>query len=374
MILTPLAEFIIQGLIAKDYLFRRARAVFFSMPLKSWLYFLAGVAGLIATLIILNWSLYWLLFGLGAGVLAVLFHVLVRSPLRAEQKGALDHMHRLLRDLRLRGVPEETLHDFICRFTDLHWEEFFERLFGYELMILTRGKWASLEKVNPRKKFATWRDPIARWLDDVEQTRKQAREQKQLAKAEVKRLKAKGMEEKAAEKVAEEEAKRIIKEELVQPPPEAKTFDWQTLPATKGSFSLLKGGGKVIYMLCFRIPCMLVGIAIVAAYAAELLANFNVTLPGSIDRALKTYYQWGWGQYIHGLAAGAALIIAAFFGRFIPTIMVLTGTAIIVTHIELLALIKQPQLTSAKATLAAIVLILTGLAFSSLRQRQKTNR
>jgi eukaryotic-like serine/threonine-protein kinase len=108
----------------------------------------------------------------------------------------------MLKELRLKGLSEEAMQSFVCRFTGEDWEEFFEQLFGYEAMIEARGRWASADRANPRHKFATWREPLVRWIERIETARQEAKENKELARVEKERLKAEGISEADAEKQA----------------------------------------------------------------------------------------------------------------------------------------------------------------------------
>jgi hypothetical protein len=91
--------------------------------------------------------------------------VAVGRQLATERAAALEETARLLNKLRLRGVGEEAVRQFVAKYSGDHWEEFYEATFGYDLMIEARRRLAATEVGRRRFRHATWRDPIVRWLD-----------------------------------------------------------------------------------------------------------------------------------------------------------------------------------------------------------------
>jgi serine/threonine protein kinase len=198
-VLTLLGNFIVDGVITKAFLFRRVRSLFFGMPLKSWAIFITSSLLTVAVLWVIGWLVAWLDFSVLAMGLAVGYQWFVVKKLHVELNGPIDKTQEMLRELRLRGVSEDALQDFVSRFSGVHWEQYFEDLFGYKAMVFARVKLATADEVIQRKRYATWREPVAHWLDEVEQSRKRGRERKQLAKIEAQRFKATGMDEAAAQ-------------------------------------------------------------------------------------------------------------------------------------------------------------------------------
>jgi hypothetical protein len=66
---------------------------------------------------------------------------------------------------RLKGLEEEQLRQFVCRYSGAHWEEFYEALFGYDAKLDARARWAVDEKGVPRKRYGAWRDPLVRLIE-----------------------------------------------------------------------------------------------------------------------------------------------------------------------------------------------------------------
>jgi hypothetical protein len=207
---TPIAVLVLDGILNRNPLFLRLRAVFFGMSIKGWAT-TAALTTLTITALIVSGLLWPFLLASMAGLaLAFGYQFGVNRRLSLQRESAMSDLLALLKELRLRGVPEEALQDFVCKFSGDHWEEMFEKIFGYDDMLQLRSKTAKMDKVRKRSNFATWRDPIARWLDQVEERRRIRREKATLAQAEVRRLKAQGKTEQEAKKQAEMVATQVV--------------------------------------------------------------------------------------------------------------------------------------------------------------------
>ncbi|MBX7246852.1 MAG: protein kinase [Candidatus Sumerlaeaceae bacterium] len=323
LVLTPIANFVIDGIRRKTYHFRRVRSVFFGMTIQGWAITIGSILLGLATLYVLNLLIPWLVFAVLAVGLAIGYQVAVVGKLAAQRAPALEGTQEMLKQLRVRGVAEDQIHDFVCRFSGQHWEEFFENLFGYEDMILARNKWAAANKVKPRKKFATWRDPLARWLDGIEEARKSARERKQMAKVEAQRLKAQGLDEKEAQKKAEEAATQILTDIKV-----SATLAGETKAAKPKK--VREPGEKPFYALVFQLVRFVLGGAIVAYVTVR---GFGAMLPASAQSVTKAIEGLPVPQAVagqisnyYGLALGLVLLISAFSSRLVAPLLVTVGT------------------------------------------------
>ena len=47
----------------------------------------------------------------------------------------------MLKAMRLKGLEEEKLRQFVCKYSENRWEEFYEALFGYEAKMRARETW-----------------------------------------------------------------------------------------------------------------------------------------------------------------------------------------------------------------------------------------
>jgi hypothetical protein len=136
---------------------------------------------------------FWLAFLVLAGAVAGTIRVLIDRPLAQQRKVPIEKAEQLLRSLRLKGLAEESLRQFVCRYSGQHWEEFFETLFGYEALVSARRLWSRPEGGKPRPTFGAWRDPVVQWIDARQRARKEAREKKHLEAIERKKLQAEGV-------------------------------------------------------------------------------------------------------------------------------------------------------------------------------------
>jgi serine/threonine protein kinase len=359
LVLTPLANFIIDGFLSKTYLFRRVRAVFFGMPALSWVKTAGGAIVLLAVLLVLGWLWSWLAFAVLAVGLAVAYRYAVIRPLRAERAEPVRMTQEMLKELRVRGVAEEALYDFVCRFSGVEWEEFFEEFFGYEAMILARGKWAKADKVKPRKKFATWREPLMRFLENVEEARKEARNRKALAKAEARRLKATGMGEKEAEKQAEEATTKIMAGGLLS----KADRDAMRQEKIEGYYEGTRATGPLAPGKLFIYGRLLLALGILAGWAGVALPKYGVPVPGFIGGIFEKigYYEMGAGESIFALVAALLLVASVFIGRaLLPAILISVGSLLMVGMRMLIDLAGQPMLNATTALIGACGLLGAG--------------
>lgn len=325
LVMTPVANFITDGILRRTYLFRRVRSVFFGMTWRGWATTILGVALFLGALWKLSLLLPWILFAAFAVGIAIVYQRQIVGTLRGERAESIANMQQMLKQLRVRGVSEEQLQDFVSRFSGAHWEEFFEELFGYEAMLLARGKWAAADKIKPRKKFGTWRDPIARWMTAIEDHRREAREKRQLAKVEVQRLKAKGVSDKDAERQAAEAATQMmtdirIASQIVEPETGKKRA--RSYTATPGMSAMglqlvrfVAGAGICVYFATYFFQKWLPANS--QEYAEKIL---DAPIPGAIATMMKSF----WGAF-----AGVALLVSAFSRNWFAAIPAFAGAALI---------------------------------------------
>jgi hypothetical protein len=116
----------------------------------------------------------------------------------------------MLRSLRLQGLEEDALRQFVCKYSGIHWEEFYEALFGYEAKLLARDRWGRGESSKARPKYAAWRDPIVRWIDARLNARREAKDQAVLQKIEERGLESQGVNLVTARRKAERAARAMV--------------------------------------------------------------------------------------------------------------------------------------------------------------------
>jgi hypothetical protein len=359
-LLTFLFNFIYDGIRNKSYLFRRARSAAFGMSLKSWVGAILGGAAGLGLLYLLGWLPYWIGGGVLAACAAAAYQFGVARPLAAQRADAIWKMQEMLKELRVRGVAEEAVQAFVARFSGVHWEEFFEALFGYEDVVAARADVAGMEKVRQRKRHGVWRDSIIQWLDGIEERRKQAREQRQLERVEANRLKARGMSDDEAKAMAAEEATRILKDVHVAPVTEKQVRKAKARISRRLQASTAKR--------LFAVGRAALGLAMIAAFAALYAGNAGLTLPGALSDFLGRYWSWGHGGDILGLAAAVLLFLSAFSSRVLLPVLVTVGAILMVLIDPVVGMVGQPQFTSRVAFLTAVALIGVGFGANALQK------
>lgn len=210
MLLTPLAHLAISGISEKTFVFGKLRELAFSAGIGGWIKAAAGLLLLLVMLYALGWLWISLAATILSGLLALGYYAVVDRSLRRARRESLESAEQLLKTLRLNGLEEDSLRQFVCRYAGLHWEEFYEALFGYEAKLSARSRWGLVDRGTARPKFAAWREPLVRWVDARVKAKKLARERKHLAAMEEMGLRASGVDPAEAKRLAEEKTKVLI--------------------------------------------------------------------------------------------------------------------------------------------------------------------
>ena len=212
-LLGPLSAFVFHGLFHGSPIFVKVREWVFASSWRDWLLWAAGCVFLV--LILYFAGSLWI--GLGVLAVSVLggagFYFGIEATLFRQRDQALVEAERLFRDLRLRGLEEESLRHFVAKYSGKQWEEFYEALFGYEAMLAAREGLKG-ESGRARARFAPWRDPVVRWLESRVQARRAAREKRHLQKVEEKYLLAEGVDPKEARRRAARMAEVFVGEAI----------------------------------------------------------------------------------------------------------------------------------------------------------------
>lgn len=208
-VLTTVAYQITLGVLQGTYLFRKVRQLVFGAGIIDWLLWIAGIG--IFGFVIYSFGLHWP--WLAAAILAVMlsqaFYWGVDYQAARSRERYLKQAEHLIKQMRLKGLDENAIRQFVCKFAGKHWEEFFENLFGFEAKLQARQVWGK-ERGKDRPKFASWREPLINYIEYRIESRKQLREAKLLAKLEAKAMQAKGISEKLAAKQAKKNAQRLV--------------------------------------------------------------------------------------------------------------------------------------------------------------------
>ena len=208
-IMTPLAYFIVSGLMSKSFLFGKVRQFVLGLRIADWLMWGGGAILFLLTLYIFGLLWYWLGFCVLAIGLAFVLWSLTDRTEGAAQLESTDNAKQLFKVMRLQGLDEESLRQFVCKYGGENWEPFYEAMFGYDAKIAARSyrKGAITEEA---KKHATWREPILDWIDAKMRSRQEAKERTHLEKVQVKALEAKGISAKDAQEQAAEMADVMV--------------------------------------------------------------------------------------------------------------------------------------------------------------------
>src|SRR6185436_6133542 len=109
---------------------------------------------------LIAFDLLWPWFGAAIGALgvAIAFHFTVDRFAEAQRRTPAEQVEEMLKQMRLRGLDEAALRQFVCKYSGERWEEFYETLFGYEAKRAARRTWGKSERGRNRKRHAAWRD------------------------------------------------------------------------------------------------------------------------------------------------------------------------------------------------------------------------
>ncbi|HEV3342556.1 MAG TPA: serine/threonine-protein kinase [Pirellulales bacterium] len=210
MAMTPLAYLVIAGVTQKTFIFSKTRELIFTAGIGGWLKGAAAALMLLVILFALGWLWVWIGAGVAAVLIALGYYMAIDRPVQRARRTPLDNAEQLLKKLRLNGLEEDALRQFICKYSGQQWEEFYEALFGYEAKLQARSRWGLVDRGTTRPKHAAWRDRVVRWIDARVTAKKLARERKHLAAMEEMGLRATGVEPAEAKRLAEEKTKVLI--------------------------------------------------------------------------------------------------------------------------------------------------------------------
>ncbi len=209
-VMTVAAYFAISGVLDRTVLFRKARLWAWHSGWRDWIKGIVAVILIVTILFVLDWLWVWLAFAVLAIAAAVAFHWMVDRPLARAQSGSLERTRMLLRQMRSRGMDENAIHHFVCKYAGDRWEGFYEALFGYEAKIDARLRWGSDERGRPRPRFRGWRDGVIAWVDRQEAERREAATRRVLQVVETKGLEASGVDAMHARQKAKRRAEAMV--------------------------------------------------------------------------------------------------------------------------------------------------------------------
>ncbi len=208
--MTIAAYFMISGVSDQGIVFTRFRRWLFLGRISDWLTRVVGGLLLLVLLIATGWIWAWLAAGVVSVLLAFAYRALVQGKLVASRQEPIEKAELLLRSLRLKGVDEAALQQFVAKYSGEQWEEYFEALFGYEAKLRAREQWGKNTKGQQRPKFRGWCDGFVRYVEQQEQLLREARDRAHLQKVEEKNLQAQGVDLISARKQAQRVAEALV--------------------------------------------------------------------------------------------------------------------------------------------------------------------
>lgn len=208
-LLTTVVYQVTVGVMRGTFLFRKIRQLVFGAGIVDWLLWTVGLAVFVYVIYAFNLWVPWLFAAVLAVMLAQAFYWAIDSTASRQREQSLRQAEHLTKQMRLKGLDENAIRQFVCKFSGKHWEEFFEALFGYEAKLQARAIWGK-ERGKDRPKFAAWREPVIAFIEHRIESRKQIKEAKLLAKLEQRAMQAKGIDAKLARKQASKNAERLV--------------------------------------------------------------------------------------------------------------------------------------------------------------------
>ena len=180
---STVTSFFINSFAQRAPVLLKLRHLLLGAPLRNWAIAFV-LLGIVAGVLGWNGLLVGVAENLGlAAVVGLASFLLLDRRVTRQRKPFVKAVEEMLKSMRLKGLEEQQLRQFVCRYSGDTWEEFYEALFGYDAKLDARARWAADEKGVPRKRFGAWRDPLVRLIERRLELRQARREAKQLANA-----------------------------------------------------------------------------------------------------------------------------------------------------------------------------------------------
>jgi hypothetical protein len=174
-LMTALAYFVVTGVTRRTEVFTKVRGLVLESR-GDWLIGLAGLVLVVTALAVLHLHWAYLGFGIMGVILALALHFEVDRKVDAERRRAVEEARALVKALRLQGMDEETLREFVRTTAGDDWEEFFEAAFSSEAARAARAASDRGLRRLIRTRSVPWRDWLVSWVEARQEVRRQARE------------------------------------------------------------------------------------------------------------------------------------------------------------------------------------------------------
>jgi hypothetical protein len=384
LVLPVLWSIVIDGLLTRNALFLQLRHALLRMGIAGWA--TTGCAALVGGVV--AWAMgvlvYWLVVAVVALAMALAYQLGLALPLRMQRSALVHEAKEQVRGLRETGYSEDVVREGFFEACGHHWEEFFEAVFGYEAMLSARTRFVTLRKGVRRGRFGTWRDPLYRWARNMEAARRQAMQERQLARAEALRLQQQGASEGEAVRKARREAQRVLRQEERRakqrrrgeaPAPAAEPFAGGLNAPIGTGMGLMRGsqhyhgvGGSPV-RAALNGAASLLGTGILLGFLGPTVApKVGVAIPKQVAAFLMDYYRWGWGGTLGALVIGGMLVKNTMGRRYLAPVCSILGALLLVATQPIVALVAQPQFDATMAVFTGFALMIAGVGMGNLRR------
>jgi serine/threonine protein kinase len=201
--------FLVSGLRDRTAMFGKLRELIYSYRRAEWLTWAFGALVLVAVMVFVAPVAVWLGFAVVGSLAGGAFHFVFDRRLAVSRREPLAAMEEMLKKLRVGGMDELSLQQFVSKYGGDLWEEMFETLFGYDAKMVARNALRQ-DGQQPRKRFRGWRDPLIRRINNRLRRTREARERRHLEKIEAAALQATGLDATQARHQAENMAAAMI--------------------------------------------------------------------------------------------------------------------------------------------------------------------
>jgi len=201
--------FVVSGLRDRAAMFGKLRELIYSYRRAEWLTWAFGGLVLLAVMVLVAPVAIWLVFAVVGLLAGAAFYFVFDQRLAASRREPLVAMEEMLKKLRIGGMDELSLQQFVAKYGGDLWEEMFETLFGYDAKMVARHA-LQQDGQRPRKRFCGWRDPLIRRINERLRRIRKSRDRRHLETVEAAALQATGLDAAQARHQAENMAAAII--------------------------------------------------------------------------------------------------------------------------------------------------------------------
>jgi hypothetical protein len=200
---------VVRGLRDRGVTFSKLRELMYTYRRSDWLTSAFGGLVLLAIMLLVAPVVVWLAFAFIGSLAGAAFYLFIDRQLAVSRQEPLAELEAMLKKLRIGGLDELSLQQFVANYGGDLWEEMFETLFGYDAKIVAREALQDSGQ-RPRKRFRGWRDPLIRRIDERLRRHRATHDRRHLENIEAAALQATGLDAGQARHQAEDMAAVMI--------------------------------------------------------------------------------------------------------------------------------------------------------------------